>query len=54
LTVEIYGFNQETPKGKNQPPQAAQEAALKSSQEAHLAAVASLADRFRHLRPVVF
>jgi hypothetical protein len=40
LTAQsIYGFNQKTPQGKDQPPQTAQEAALESSQEAHLAAV---------------
>jgi len=35
----LYGFNQKTPQGKNQQAQTAQEAALESSQEAHLAEV---------------
>jgi hypothetical protein len=34
-----YGFNQKTSQGKNQQAQTAQEAALESSQEAHLAEV---------------
>jgi histone deacetylase complex regulatory component SIN3 len=37
----LYGFNQKTPQGKNQQAQTSQEAALESSQEAHLAEVSS-------------
>jgi hypothetical protein len=39
LTTEIYGFTKKTPQGKDQQTQTAQEAALESSQEAHLAEV---------------
>jgi hypothetical protein len=38
-----YGFIKKTPQGKNQQAQTAQEVALESSQEAHLAAVICLA-----------
>jgi hypothetical protein len=41
--TKSYGFNQKTPKGKDQQAQTAQEAALESSQEAYLAAVTCLA-----------
>jgi hypothetical protein len=37
--LQTNGFTQKTPQGKNQSSQAAQEAALKSSQETHLAGV---------------
>jgi hypothetical protein len=52
--TKFYGFNQKTPQGKDQQAQAAQEAALESSQEAHLAAVTCLAGWFSHSRPAVF
>jgi hypothetical protein len=54
LTTETYGFDKKTPQGENQQTQAAQEAALESSQEAHLAAVICLAGWFVHSRPAVF
>jgi hypothetical protein len=48
----IYGFNQKTPQGKNQQAQTAQEAALESSQEAHLAEVILRAVQFIRSRAV--
>jgi hypothetical protein len=43
ITPLPYGFIKKTPQGKNQQAQTAQEVALESSQEAHLAAVICLA-----------
>jgi hypothetical protein len=40
---KINGFTQETPQGKNQPSQTAQEAALESPQETHVAGIIAAA-----------
>jgi hypothetical protein len=49
---QIYGFDQKTPQGKNQQAQTPQEAALESSQEAHLAEVILRAVQFIRSRAI--
>jgi hypothetical protein len=48
----LYGFIKKTPQGKNQQAQTAQEAALESPQEAHLAAVMLRAVKFVRSRAI--